>query len=204
MDWPGPGAVGIWRKREKHRGFDFACRWQRWSHLGSWGEWLEEVKGTRHRSSYWKDHPGVHASGLVAGGGNPEQESCLCPAEDPKQRPQEMPTWKPESSPQRTCTFQDETDLHLLPSPCLCQTWQEKHSSSKTLGLLLLRLGHLSRRCRGDMALPLNSKSLVTAHAVRPGLGEGGGCRTVDSLSPAVPHDGGELEARVSPSHHPA
>ena len=53
------------------------------------------------------------------------------------------------------------------------------------------------------MALPFNSKSPVTAHTVRPGLGGGGGCRTVDSLSLEVPHDGGELEARVSPSHHP-
>ena len=46
MGRSGPGAIGIWRKREKQKGFDFASRWQCWSYLGSWGEWLEEVKGS--------------------------------------------------------------------------------------------------------------------------------------------------------------
>lgn len=112
--------------------------------------WGAGVSGQRRSrgldsGSCWKDHPGVHASGLGTGRGNPERESCLYSAEDPKQSPQEMPTWKPGSSPQRTCTFQDETDFHLFPCPCVCQTWQEKHSSSKAPGLLLLRPGHLSR-----------------------------------------------------------
>ena len=62
-------------------------------------------RGHGLRGSCWKDRPGVRTSGLGAGGGNPEQEACLYSAEDPKQSPQEMPTQKPESSPQRTRTY---------------------------------------------------------------------------------------------------
>lgn len=85
-----------------------------------WGTGVSswEVKGTGLGGNCSKDRPGIRASGPGAGGGNPEQESRLSSAEGPKQNPQEMPTWKPGSSPQRR--WLPGLNRALPPGPFLC------------------------------------------------------------------------------------
>lgn len=101
---------------------------------------------------------------------------------------------------QRTCTFQDWADLHLLPGSCSARPGRRSILVLRPLGLLWLRAGVV---CPGDAeetwALP--SEFQIPGYSTRSQAWSWGrrGCRTVDSLSLAVPHDGGELEARVSP-----
>ena len=148
--------------------------------MGNWGEQLEEVNGTGLRGNCWKDHPGIHASGPGAGGGNPEQESRLGSAEGPKQNPWEMPTWKPGSSPQRMWLPGLNRSLpSSRPLPL--------HSPSRRSIPVLRPVTAITQagtfvQVPGETTLPSYSKLPVTAHS-ESGLGFGGGrgCRTVDS-----------------------